>query len=204
VVVGRAIFGGALLAPILALAQPPRARDPDWPCQQIKVAEMSPAAVWSGPEVNLQDTSWKNDPAVAALVETIARRREPIDQVEGLIHDFAQQAGDQRQPRLLQVFAGVFGVLDQERGSVMAGLDRFGARQKQLAADIRSDNETLRGLQADSAADPKAVQQMTQKVGWEVEVFQDRRQAISFACDIPGKIEQRLFSLAHQIQKELD
>ena len=66
------------------------------------------------------------------------------------------------------------------------------------------DNEKLRGLQNDPAADPKAVQDMTQKVTWEVEVFQDRRQAISYACDVPGKIEQRLFALARQIQQELD
>jgi hypothetical protein len=45
---------------------------------------------------------------------------------------------------------------------------------------------------------------MTQQVTWEAEVFQDRRQALSYACDVPGKIEQRLFSLARSIQQELD
>jgi hypothetical protein len=45
---------------------------------------------------------------------------------------------------------------------------------------------------------------MTQQVTWEAEVFQDRRQALSYACDVPGKIEQRLFAIAHQIQQELD
>jgi hypothetical protein len=105
---------------------------------------------------------------------------------------------------LLQVLVGLFNVLDQERDSVMSGLDRFGVRQKELAAEIRGDNEKLRALQADSTSDPKAVQQLTQQVTWEVEVFQDRRQALSYACDVPGKIEQRLFALAHQIQQELN
>jgi hypothetical protein len=45
---------------------------------------------------------------------------------------------------------------------------------------------------------------MTQQVTWEVEVFQDRRQALTYACEVPGKIEQRLFTLAHQIQAELN
>ena len=41
---------------------------------------------------------------------------------------------------------------------------------------------------------------MTQRVTWEAQVFQDRRQALRYACDVPSKIEQRLFALARTIQ----
>jgi hypothetical protein len=199
-----AIIGSALLTPMLALAQPPNKRDPNWPCQQIKVFDISLASIWSGPAVDPADVGWKNNAPVADLVEKLAPRRQPMEQAQAALHAFAQQAGPDRQRQLLQVLVGLFAVLDQERGSVIAGLDRFGSRQKELAAEIRADNEKLRGLQNDPNADPKAVQEMTQKVTWEVEVFQDRRQAISYACEVPGKIEQRLFALARQIQQELD
>jgi hypothetical protein len=199
-----AIVSAALLAPALALAQPPGKRDPDWPCPQIKVSEMSLPAVWSGPAVDPLDATWKSNPTVVDLVANLAPRRQPIDRAQVLLRDFAQHAGEQRQPQLLQVLVGLFTVLDQERNSVMAGLDRFGRGQRELAAEIRGDNEKLRALQTESASDPKAVQQMTQQVTWEVEVFQDRRQALSYVCDVPGKIEQRLFALARQIQQELE
>lgn len=199
-----AIVSAAFLAPALALAQPPGERDPDWPCQQIKVSEISLPAVWSGPAVDPLDTTWKSNPTVADLVEKLAPRRQPIDRAQALLREFARHAGEQRQPQLLQVLVGLFNVLDQERNSVIAGLDRFGRRQKELATEIRGNNEKLRALQTQSASDPKAVQQMTQQVTWEVEVFQDRRQALSYVCDVPGKIEQRLFALAHQIQQELE
>jgi hypothetical protein len=39
-------------------------------------------------------------------------------------------------------------------------------------------------------------------VMWNAEVFQDRRRSLSYACDVPGKIEQRLFALARTIQEE--
>lgn len=195
-----ATFGVMALSPASALA----ARDPDWPCQQIKVAELSLAAVWSGPDINTGDSSWKDDPVVAGLVQRLAPRREPIDQAQSLIHDFARHAGDQKSARLLQVLVGLFSVLSAERDSVMTGLDRFGGRQKQLAAEIRADNEKLRALQDDPASDPKAIEQMTQQVKWEVEIFQDRRQALSYACEVPGKIEQRVFLLARYIRLELD
>jgi hypothetical protein len=197
-----AIITAALLIPALALAQPHR--DLDWPCQQIKVPELSLAAVWSGAPVDPQDDRWKENPAVTDLVDKLAPRRQSIDQTQTLLHDFAQHAGTDKQAQLLQVLVGLFNVLDSERDSVITGLDRFGARQKELAAEIRADNEKLRALQHDPAADPNTVQQMTQQVTWEAEVFQDRRQALSYACDVPGKIEQRLFALARQIQQELD
>jgi len=193
-----------MLAPALAIAQPPGRRDPDWPCPQIKVPELSLAAVWSGPSVDPQDAHWKDQPAVVSLVEKLAPRREPIDQAQTLLSDFARQTGSDKQQQLLEVLVGLFNVLDQERDSVISGLDRFGHRQKELAADIRADNERLRALQNDPASDPKALQQMTQQVTWKVEVFQDRSQAVSYACDVPAKIEQRLFTLARYIQQELN
>jgi hypothetical protein len=193
-----------LLVPGLALAQPPGARDPDWPCQQIKVARLSLAAVWSGPAVDPDNAHWKDDDQVADLVAKIAPRRVPIDHAQAMIDDFSAHAGDKKQSQLLQVIAGLFTVLDEERSDVISGLDRFGGRQKELAAQIRTDNEKLRALQDSPSPDADAVQKMTQQVTWEVEVFQDRGRALSYACDVPGKIEQRLFALARHIQKQVE
>jgi hypothetical protein len=193
----------ALLVCGPAFAQPPGARDADWPCQQIKVPELSLAAVWSGPAVDPSDAGWRDDPAVADMVEKLAPRRVPLEAAQVMIDDFARQQADRKQPALLLVLGGLFSALNQERDSVMAGLDRFGSRQKELATEIRADNEKLRALQNDAATDPKALQAMTQQVTWEVELFQDRRQALSYACDVPAKIEQRLFALALRIKQNL-
>ena len=190
----------ALLWPVLAVA----ARDPDWPCQQIKVSELSLASMWSGPAVDSNDASWKDDPAITDLVQKLTPRREPLDQTAQLIRNFAASAGDRKQDQLLQVLLGVYSVLSQERDSVLAGLSRFSIRQRELAAEIRRDHELLRAAQSGSAADPKALQQLPQKITWEVEVFQDRNQALKYACDVPNKIEQRLFALAKQIQHEME
>ncbi|MDR3535876.1 MAG: hypothetical protein P4L71_05190 [Acetobacteraceae bacterium] len=165
---------------------------------------MSLAAIWSGPTLDLQQANWKSDLEVAELVQRLAPRREPLDRAQALIHGFAQQAGEQKQPRLLALLAGLFTTLSAQRDSVLTGLDRFGRRQKELAAQIRTDNEKLRTLQGNPASDANAVAQATQQVTWEAALFQDRRQAISYACDVPGKIEQRLFALAHAIQQETE
>jgi hypothetical protein len=198
--IGR--LSAAVLGGMLLLGAAPGPRDPDWPCEQIKVPELSLAAIWAGPPVDPQQIDWQHDPAVADLVHQVAQRRLPLADAQAAIHAFAQQQGEQKQQKLLAVLAGLFTVLDEERGEVVAGLDRFGARQKELAAGLRDDNEKLHQLQADAAADAGEINQMVQRVTWEAEVFQDRRRAISYACAVPSKIEQRLFALARAIQQE--
>ncbi len=193
-------LGIAVATSTAAWAAPPGPRDPDWPCEQIKVPQLSLAAMWSGPPLDQKQADWQQDQQVADLVQETAQRRVPIEQAQEKVRTFAAQAGDQKQPRLLQLLAGLFSVLDEERNSVIAGLDRFGSRQKELAAQLRDDNEKLHTLQADMKSDAGDVNQMTQRVTWEAQVYQDRRQALRYACDVPSKIEQRLFALAHTIQ----
>ena len=185
-----------------ARAAPPGPRDSDWPCQQIKVPQLSLASVWSGAKLDEQ-TPWQQDPDVAATVHRVALRRVPVDQAQDDIRAFAKQAGDQKRQKLLALAVGVFDVLDAERATVVAGLDRFGRRQKQLADAVRSDNAKLRTLQADPGGDASEICRLVDQVTWEARVFDERRQALSYVCDVPAKIEQRLFALAQTIQQEM-
>lgn len=185
-----------------ARSLPPGARDPNWPCEQIKVPQLSLAAIWSGPLPDAQ-ADWRSDPQVAELVQVATQRRVPIEQAEGRIKAFAAQAGEEKQSKLLLVLNGAFSVLDAERSSVIAGLDRFGARQKELAESLRGDNEKLRVMQSDPKTAAGDINQMVERVTWEAQVFQDRRQAMSYACGVPAKVEQRLFAVARTIQEAL-
>ncbi len=190
----------ALLATAAAMAAPPGPRDPDWPCQQIKVPELSLGAVWSGPPVDPQQTGWQQDRQVADLAHRLAQRRISIDQAEAEIRAFAEQTGAEKPQRMLALLVALFDSLNRERESVIAGLDRFGHRQKELADSLRADNDRLSTMHQDAGADPAAVQKLTQQVTWEVQVFQDRREALGYACEVPAAIEQRLFALARTIQ----
>jgi hypothetical protein len=203
-IIAAALLGSVVLGLTeTAQSAPPAPHDPDWPCRQIKVPQLSLAAVWSGPSIDPQQENWQQDQTVTELVRETAQRRMPVEQAQEKIRTFAAQAGAARQAKLLELFAGLFGTLDGERSSVIVGLDRFGMRQKELAAELRNDNEKLRMMQADPNSDAGAMNQLIQKVTWEAQVFQDRRQALSYACDVPAKIEQRLFALARTIQESL-
>lgn len=189
-----------LLGTSAAVAAPP-VRDPDWPCQQIKVPALSLGAIWNGPDLTPYLATWPDDAAVADLARRLAQRRLPLDQADAAVRDFAQAAGAERQEKLLKLAAGLFTTLDAERAQVMSGLDRFGRRQKELADGIRADMAKLRVQQAatDTAAQA-ATDQLSDQLGWETRLFEQRRQAVTYACDVPNRIEQRLFALARTIQ----
>jgi hypothetical protein len=183
-------------------AAAPRATDPDWPCQQVKVSELSVASFWTGPAVDPATADWQQDATVAALVGAITQRRLPMDQAVERIAAFAKATDKQHTLPLL--FAGVFDVLNRERETVMSGLDRFGARQKVLAANLRQEGENLRAAQTATPPDNAKVAELTQHVLWDQQFFETRRQSLSFACDVPTTIEQRLYGLAKAIQDNLD
>jgi hypothetical protein len=182
----------------LAQAQPPN-RDPDWPCQAVKVPELSIGAFWTGPPVDQFHDTWQNDPQIADLATRISQRRMTVDDAQKAIADFAKSQGDAKTQKLSMLMAGVFDVLDHERTEVLDGLDRFGKRQMELAASIRTEAAQMTG----ASADPDKQNEIQQHMQWDTRVFEQRRQSIQFACAVPSEIEQRLFALARAIQQAM-
>jgi hypothetical protein len=187
----------------LAKAAPPRT-DPSWPCQQIKVPTISLAAVWSGPAIDGLADKANGDPELADLVARLAARRTPIQEAQGLLDAFSAKAGADKRSRLLIVFAGVFEELNRERDQVMAGLARVARRQVDFAQKIRAENHDFLDLRDKPDADPAKLKEMSDRIDWDMRVFDDRSRSISYACEVPTLIEQRLFAVARMIEAKLD
>ncbi len=196
----------ATLEDTSAVAAEPRADSPErnWPCHQILVGRLSLAAVWSGPSID--GLPWRNDQAVADIVATLALRRTPLEDAERAIEDFAQSQGASKTKKLVSVFAGLFETLNDERMQVIEGLLRFGAKQKELAGKIRAENALPR--EGPGKEPPHASRQDVETVAgdleWDLRVFDERRQSLTYACETPALIEQRLFALARVIQRSLE
>lgn len=183
-------------------AQQARQRQtPDWPCRAIKVAEVSLPAVWSGPPIDaLKRAAWRDDPVLGNLIEKLALRRTPMEEAEAAIRAFAAQAGADKSGKLVALFAGLFEAMASERGQVIAGLDRFGRRQKELADQIRAETAQMRAAQDDSATSPDTIQELVNRLTWDMRIFEDKRKSVTYVCETPVLIEQRLFALGRVIQ----
>ena len=86
-------------------------RDPDWPCMQAKVPEMSVASMWDGPSIADVGNSWQDDPKINDLVVWLAARRTALDAAEKAIADVITGSAAEKQDKAKKIFAGVFQTL---------------------------------------------------------------------------------------------
>src|SRR5262249_30003350 len=113
----------------MALAADPRF--PDWPCNQVKVPEISVAAVWAGPALDDVEHSWEEEAAIKDLVTRLAARRTPLDDAQKAIADAITGTESERQKKAKLIFAGLFRTLNHERSEVMRGIERYARKQKE-------------------------------------------------------------------------
>jgi hypothetical protein len=198
----RNIIGFAL--PILAALIGPaplaaQTAQSDWPCKQVRVPEIALGGVWSGPSIDAERKSWRDDATVADLVAHIAPRRTPMETAEKMIADFAASTGDRRKARLTLLFAGLYEHMNDERRQVVTGLDRFGRRLKDMAEKTREETQSFYALQSQKPVDPDAVKKGAEALQWRVRLFEEQRKMVTYVCESPALIEQRFGALARAI-----
>jgi len=179
--------------------------DPDWPCIQRKVSEISPAQVWTGPAFDAAGEAWRDDSDLAGLAATIASRRTDMADAKAKIADFANAAGDDRNKRLTWLFAGILSSINAERSSIMAGIGRYARRQHALAEKIAGEAAELDKLPAQGGtADENARRQdLTEAQEWDTRIFRERERSLRYVCELPTTLEQRAFALGREVAGQL-
>src|SRR5262245_32426522 len=189
-----------LAAPSLAAGAEPGST---WPCVQRKVAELSLASIWQRGDLPDSARQIAKSLAVQALAEKLAARRTPMEEAEGDIKAFAKQAGASRDGMLQGLFLALFDRMQGERSEVMAGIERYGRHQIDLAAKVKAEQQDLDRMRSDPKADQSKLASANDQHLWNLRVFDERQKSLSFVCEVPTIIERRLFSLARLIQGEL-
>ena len=196
-IVGAYVF---LAVPAIAMD----ARHPDWPCPQIVVPKLSVAAFWTGPSIDDVGDTWMKDQTVHDLVLRFAGRRTSLAEAEKEAAEFIVGTQAERQQRAKLLFAGLFATLGRERDDVMAGIERFSQRQQQLREKISAEMTDLRAQQDAAGQESATADKLSEQIAWETRIFDERRNTISYVCEVPSTIERRLFALARAIQQKLD
>lgn len=198
-------LGAALLLSSIALpAMAASSNDPDWPCIQRKVPELSLGQVWNGPELPESAGEWKTDSRISDLVKHAAARRTPVADAQKEIQAFAEGlAADKREPQLEMLARGLFDHLNAERSHVISGLARYAHKQLDLAARLRKEGSDLDALRARPDADPDEVERLTDQLAWETRLFDERVHSLTAVCEVPTLIEQRLYQLSKTVENAL-
>jgi hypothetical protein len=203
--------GNAAFCVVVALAaclvQPAFALDPrypDWPCQQLKVPGISIASVWAGPSIEGIDKTESTDPKQPELVVRLAARRTPMEEARNLIAEFIVGTSAEKQQKAKSLFAALYSRLNAQRDEVMNGIERFSRKQKAMAEQIRGETQQIRELQDKPDTDQAQSDELANRLSWQTRIFEDRRKSTSYVCDVPVRIEKRLFDLGSAIQNVLN
>jgi hypothetical protein len=179
-------------------------KDPSWPCIQRKVPELSVGQVWNGPEIPESAKNWDKDPAIDALTSEVAARRKPLDAAQKKIAEFAGGLPkDQVNDRMFMLFQGVFDTLNREREQVISGISRYADKQRAMAEDLRKQASAVDAMRAKPDADPEELDRLDERLKWETRIYEERVQSLTYVCEVPTIIEQRLYGLSKTIQQSI-
>ena len=179
-------------------------QDPDWPCIQRKVPELSLGQIWNGPELPASAKDWSKDKDISALVTELAARRVPIADAQEEIRDFAAGLpADQAKDDMTMLVQGLFDHMNAERSQVISGIGRYARKQLELADALRKEASEVDALRAKPDADANEIAARTDRLTWETRIFEERVQSLTYVCEVPTLIEQRLYALAKTIAEVL-
>ena len=176
------------------------AAEADWPCVQRRVVDLSVAQMWAGPEIDPQTSHWRDDQDVASLARSLASRRTSLEAAGAAIERFGNAAGPEKDAKLTLLFAGVFDLINTERRRIINGIERYARKQKSLADQI---SETSRLLRQESKPTTERAA-LEQKLQWDTRIYDERNQALTYVCDSPVILEQRVYSLSQEISRHLN
>ena len=197
---------GVVLAALLFTAASPAIAamntDPDWPCIQRKVPELSLGQIWNGPVLPESASDWSKDRDIPLLVKELAARRVPLAEAEDRIRAVAAGLpANEMEARMTMLVQGVFDHMNAEQlAGLISGIARYARNQLELAARLRKEASDLDALRATPDADAYEIEVRTDRLTWETEKILDERvQSLTYVCEVPTLIEQRLYALAKTI-----
>lgn len=194
----RSLLPIAFLASLCAagpsLAQPEA--DPDWPCVQRKVSELSIGQMWSGV---LPQEGARPDAAAVEVAARITPRRVSDEEVKSVASAYAASlAPEERPERLAEVFASVLQRINAERSQVISGIARYSHRQIEMADRIGAREAALAELAKvpEDERDMGRFEEEADGIKWDTRVYHDRQQSLTYVCETPVLLEQRAFAIA--------
>ncbi|SEN27373.1 hypothetical protein SAMN04489859_1003182 [Paracoccus alcaliphilus] len=190
----------AALAAGTAHAQEGPVPDPDWPCIQRRQPSLSVGQVWGGPPPDEAAEAHAADKDVKDLAHVIALRRTAMADAQTMIADFA---GTHDEPALVGLFLAVFEQIQGQRNRVMAGITRYAHQQEALDARIKQRRQDFARLTEAEPPDFDAIDRVEEEIDWSTRIFQDRQQSLTYVCETPVILEQRIFALGRAIASHL-
>lgn len=202
--VRAAALGTLLAGAVLAGACPAggaAAAEPEWPCVQRYVPEISAGALWTGPPLDSASESGQENEAVRALIARLVEYEVDAEKGARAIDEFAATLGADKDTVLTQLFSGLLDKFNSVRARMLKGTKNFHRRQQKVVARITELEVEMRDLDSEGVAlGDERRQKLDEELTWNVRVFEEREKLTPYICEEPVLLEQKLGALARAIE----
>lgn len=201
------LITSALLALLISSPAYAYKEDKNWPCIQAKVEKLSAGQMWPNLTTKADDQSWRDDKTITALVEQLLPRRTTLVETDKIIKEFAEKhEGPTLNIALEKTFLGLLTEINTIRAEIINGIGRFSNRQKDLVKRITDTRHKITDYEKKDTdgtltkEEDRELVKLEQALEWDQRIHEEREQSLEFVCEAPVLLEQRLFSLARQLQ----
>lgn len=176
-------------------------QDPDWPCQQRLVPELTAGTYWMGAPIP-DGIDWRSDPPIARLVEAVSPREVPTDVGTAKILAFAKALKGGEQARILSAaFAGILDETNRQRSQIIERLKELTRRQRDIAVQVAKVTDEVNAIPADATGED--ANRRADALGRQAlltRIFDETRGTMRYACEVPTQLEARFGAYARALQ----
>ena len=172
-------------------AQPPgKERNPDWPCIQVYIEQLSWGSIWTGPVLDENSSKWINDEKLSSLAEKIMKRNtKEKEGIEELKKYIKKNNSPEQLTKLFNALFDTTNIIWKKRNEKLLN---FGKRQRLTSEKISTKLGKIKKLFKDYESNKDEIQKLEQENFWDVRRFEDRRALSDSLCEQPRFYEKRL------------
>lgn len=187
----KIVLAAALALP--ASADAANFDDPEWPCIQRRVETLSIGQMWPGP---FPDNDWRSVEELQTLGPALAQRRVSLEEVEARAVAYVETLPEaERAEHLALLFTAVLEQINTQRSQLIAGIGRYARRQAALAERVDQRRAEVVALMDAEEKDFDRIDELEEALDWDVRIFRERAQSLSYVCEAPTLLEQRAFAI---------
>ena len=166
----------------------------DWPCIQRYTPELSATVVWQQ-EPSKQSLTLNDPIAHQKIVDVSTNLRNDIPLIESSLRGYLEEKANPSEIRNL-LFYDVFEHIQAKRKRILKGIFRYSEKQQKLAIRIDKQRTAISTALTSDQTDPAALEDLQSRQLWDSRAFRERKQQLTYLCEKPVKLEQRLFFIA--------
>jgi len=176
-------------------AQPPgKEKNPDWPCIQVFIEELSWGSIWTGPPLNENSSKWKDDENLNALATKLMNRKTKENEGISELKKYIKKNNSPNE--LTKLFHALFDTTNKIWKKRTEKLLNFGKRQRLTSEKISMKLDKIKELSKDHNLNKDEIQKLENEKFWDIRRFEDRRNLSDSLCEQPRFYEKRLGTYA--------